>query len=163
MSDTTNALAYKLKAADLLVASLNALLTLATVLIAGLLAYSSERSAGKWQWLLYVALLLLIISAIGAVVTINSLINKIQREDPDAVRDPEVRKLYVVLGVALVLSIIAGAAFVATAHRGNAARGSETTTVISDAETRVGADEKATVSVTRSSEGKVQRIEINGK
>jgi heme A synthase len=151
----------KVKAFDILVASLNALLSISTVLFAGLLAFSVQKGAGHWQFLLYAALVAFLISAALCVTTINSLIYKANREECDAVRQKAVRCLYFAVLVALFLGLLSGAIFVHQAT-GPVQGGStpHVNTIITDDQITVGTNQKGQVVVFKDTQGRISRIEI---
>ena len=95
---------HKAKATDLVVESLKLIVTIATLFLGALIAYSTNTPEPELRWLFYISLTLLVLCAILSILNINSLINKIYREEEDAIRQTEA----IVLNAASALCLIAG-------------------------------------------------------
>ena len=112
-------LAGKQKAIDLLVESIKSILTLSTILISGLLAYIGTVGSGQLGWQNISALTFLFIACILSIININSLVNKVYRNEFDAVMDSEVKIINIILSISLLLGLAFGALYILTCSRSN--------------------------------------------
>lgn len=153
----------KLKAVDTLTESLKLVVTISTIFFGGLLAYRSNLPSPEALWLYYLALGMLALSAILSVANINSLINKIYRDEGDLIKHREVKMLNAFSSLSLLIGIMAGAWFL-SAQTPTAAHSQSTSfTVITDSSITVGKDNTSVIRVKKNSSGKIDEVSITPK
>lgn len=153
----------KIKATDYLTESLKLIVSIATLLFGGLLAYRSNISEPIGIWGYYTSLSLLAISSIVSVANINSLINKIYRGEEDAIMSKEVKGLNFASIFTLFSGIVFGAWFLSAQTQEPPKSASTENTVISDSSITVGKDIGSTVKIIKSTDGKISEVTISPK
>lgn len=152
---------HQIKAAEVLMESLKLLVTLSTVFFGGLLAYRTGLDFPVAMWSYYISISLLVASAILSVVNIKALINKIHRDDADAIKRSDVKLLNVLASLSLLAGIGAGAYFLSANTHRKAKPSTPESTHISDSSISIGTNLNVSVEVKKDSSGKIQMVTIS--
>jgi hypothetical protein len=139
----------KVKATDYLLESIKLIVTIATILFGGLLAYAPNAISHDREWAFNLALTLFALSAISGVFNINSIINKIFRSDEDAIRTAEVKTLNILSTASLALGMGFGACFLSDQHPVTKKTDKEVQTTISESEITVNGETKSTIEIQK--------------
>jgi hypothetical protein len=154
--------AHKAKATDLVVESLKLIVTIATLFLGALLAYSSNVTSPVIKWAFYTALSSFVICSIFSILNINSLINKLYREEDDAIMQSEAKILNIISALALIIGLITTSIYIKynPVNTKTPSSTSPATTVISDDQIVVGADVKTPIQIRRNESGKIEEVII---
>lgn len=151
----------KIKATDYLTESLKLIVTIATILFGGLLAYRSNISVPIDIWSYYVSLSLLAMSSVVSVANINSLINKMFRGEEDAIKQKEVKSLNIASIFSLFVGIFFGAWFLSVQTQPSSINTNGT--VITDSSISIGKDILSTIKIVKNKDGKILEVTITPK
>lgn len=154
---------HKAKATDYVVESLKLIVTLSTIFFGGLLAYRTNVSAPSLLWSYYTSLAVFALSAIISIANINSLINKVFREDEDAIQHKEAKALNVLAMISLLAGMVFGAIFLSSQTIAKQQPLQDNQSVITDAQIIVNGEVKSNIAVKKDSSGKIIDVIINPK
>ncbi len=153
----------KMKATDFVVESLKLIVTLSTIILGGLLAYRATLVNPSMLGAYYSSLIALAISAILSVANINSLINKIFREDEDAIQHKEAKTLNVLATLALLIGIVSAALFLSNQPIQVKVESQSSNTVITDTQIIIGNETQSNIEVKKNNDGKIDTVVISPK
>ena len=153
----------KIKATDFVVEALKLIVTLSTIFFGGLLAYRANISSPSLIWSYYAALGLMALSAILSIANINSLINKVYRNEENAIQQTEAKVLNVLATLTLLSGMGFGAVFLSSQSIPGKPPQINDQTTITDSQVVVSGEVKSNIQVTRGSNGKITNITIAPK
>ena len=155
---------HHIKAVDLLTESIKLIVTIATILFGGLLAYGANLTQITNPFSFYGGLSLLAMSSILSVININSLINKVNRNEDDAIKNGTVKTINVLASLSLLFGIAAGAYFLLNSppSKGLAIAPSQNTR-ITNSEIIIGTSDEAVIKVEKNQNGDITVVDITQK
>lgn len=155
---------HHIKAVDLLTESIKLIVAIATILFGGLLAYGANLPQITNHSYFYGGLSLLALSSILSVININSLINKVNRNEEDAIKNGTVKIINILASLSLLCGIASGAYFLLNSptSRGLALSPSSNTR-ITNAEIIIGTSDEAVIKVEKNQNGDITVVDISQK
>lgn len=151
----------KIKAIDLNTESLKLYVTIAVAALAGLIAYHNSNNIIHTEWCFLTAITCFLICGILGLVTLNSYITSIDEGKIDIDNKLSLRLNFSAV-IFFSLGIVFGAIYLITSKPKTHEIGISTNGIsIRDNNIEIGKDVKATIRISKDSEGKIKEINIS--
>lgn len=151
---------HKAKAAEVLIESLKLVVTISTVFFAAFLAFHASANRAGGSFFFYGTLAAFALTAVLSVFNINTLINKFNNDEKDLVSDRTVRWTNAIVIFTFFTGFVFATFFLSESPNRMPAIG-ETSTTITDSSITIGTDVKASVTIRKHENGRLEEVRIN--